>query len=101
MNHSKTISLALLGALLMPATTQAQEKKAPPKKKLFRAMTLSSSGGSRKPPTQTELKQRLTKKLAGPWLSNVAWNYDYAKALQESKTNGKPLFAYFTRSYAP
>ena len=101
MNHSKTIGLALLGALLMPATTQAQEKKTPPKKKLFRAMTLTGSGASSKPPTQAEFKQRMTKKLAGPWLSNVVWNYDYSKALQESTTSGKPLFAYFTRSYAP
>ncbi len=104
MNHSKSLGLALLGAaaiLLMPAMAQGQEKKNPPKKKMLRAMALSGAGGSRKPPTQAELKQRLTKKLEGAWIKNAAWNFDYDKALQESTASGKQVFAYFTRSYAP
>lgn len=104
MNHCKSPGLALLGAvttLLMPAMAQGQEKTNPPNKKLVRAIKLSASGGSRKPPTQVELKLRFTKKLEGAWIKNAAWNLDYEKALQASKASGKQVFAYFTRSYAP
>ena len=79
----------------------SQGQKAPPKRKAVRAVKLGLSGGSRKPPTQDELKQRLAKKLAGPWIQNAARKLGYAEALQASKASGKQLFAYFTRSYAP
>lgn len=104
MNHCKSLGFALLGAtaaLLMPVMVQGQENKNPPKKKLVRAVKLTASGGSRKPPTQPELKQRFTKKLEGAWIKNAAWNLDYGKALQSSQESGKQVLAYFTRSYAP
>ncbi len=40
------------------------------------------------------------KKLKEPFLTKAAWITDYDKAREESKKSGKPIFAYFTRSYA-
>jgi hypothetical protein len=40
-------------------------------------------------------------KLAEPWVKNADWITDYDKARQLSDESGKPIFAYFTRSYAP
>jgi hypothetical protein len=40
------------------------------------------------------------KKLQEPFLSKASWITDYDKAREESKKSGKPIFAYFTRSYA-
>ena len=58
MNHCKSLGLVLLGAvatLLTPAMAQGQEKNNPPNKKTIRAIKLSATGSSRKPPTQAEL----------------------------------------------
>ncbi len=46
------------------------------------------------------MEERRDKKLAEPWVTFVNWVTDYDKALAESKESGKPIFAYFTRSYA-
>lgn len=40
------------------------------------------------------------KKLQEPFLAKASWITDYDKAREESKKTGKPIFAYFTRSYA-
>ena len=47
------------------------------------------------------LEQKRDAKLAEPWLKKAAWFTDYDKALSEAKASGKPIFADFTRSYAP
>ena len=39
--------------------------------------------------------------LAKPFAKNVAWETDYDAALLRAKEDGKTIFAYFTRSYAP
>jgi hypothetical protein len=49
---------------------------------------------------QAVLKEKLDKKLAEAWLTKAAWNTDFDKAKEESKKSGKPILAYFTRSYA-
>jgi hypothetical protein len=41
------------------------------------------------------------KKLKEPFLSKAPWVTDYDKAKEQSSKGGKPIFAYFTRSYAP
>ena len=48
----------------------------------------------------TPLEQKRDAKLAEPWLKQCPWFTDYDKALVEAKATGKPVFAYFTRSYA-
>ena len=50
---------------------------------------------------QETMEQKRDKKLALPFLKKAAWFTDYDKALEESKKSGKPVFAYFTRSYSP
>lgn len=40
-------------------------------------------------------------KLAEPWLANASWIMDLDEAKTESAQSGKPIFAYFTRSYSP
>ena len=46
-------------------------------------------------------KERRDKKLAEAWVKKAPWILDYDKAKAESAKAGKPIFAYFTRSYAP
>jgi len=50
---------------------------------------------------QTDLKRKLTDKLAGKWIKNADWRTDFADAKARSKASGKLIFGYFTRSYAP
>lgn len=46
------------------------------------------------------LAEKRDAKLAEPWLKAAPWFTDYDKALEEAKKTGKPIFAFFTRSYA-
>lgn len=46
-------------------------------------------------------EQKRDKKLGLPFLKKAPWITDYDQALEESKKQGKPIFGYFTRSYAP
>lgn len=50
---------------------------------------------------QDELSEKRDKKLKSEFFSKAAWITDFGKAREESKTSGKPIFAYFTRSYSP
>ena len=46
-------------------------------------------------------EERLETKMAKPFLQNAAWETDYDKACERAAADGKLIFAYFTRSYAP
>jgi hypothetical protein len=35
------------------------------------------------------------------WFTGGGWITDFALAKEQSKKTGKPIFAYFTRTYAP
>src|SRR5262245_51408849 len=70
-----TIVSALLGGLLASALP-AQEK------------------------SQDELKAQRTEKLAKEVFKQAPWTFDYDAARAEAKKTGKPILAYFTRSYA-
>lgn len=50
--------------------------------------------------SQDDLKKRKEKELQEPFLKKAAWLLDYDKAKEAAKKSGKPIFAYFTRSYA-
>ena len=52
------------------------------------------------PPSQDDMKKRKEKELQEPFLKKAPWIVDYDKALEAAKKSGKPIFAYFTRSYA-
>ena len=49
---------------------------------------------------QDQMKKNLEKKLEAEFLKKATWILDYDQAKAESKKSGKPIFAYFTRSYA-
>jgi hypothetical protein len=49
---------------------------------------------------QDPLVRKRDAKLAEAWLTKAPWFTDYDKAREEAKASGKPIFAYFTRSYA-
>ena len=51
-------------------------------------------------PSQEELVQKRDAKLGEPWLKAAPWFTDYDKALAEAKKTGKPVLAFFSRSYA-
>jgi hypothetical protein len=50
---------------------------------------------------QEDLVKKKEKKLASKWLTKAPWITDYDQAREQAKNSGKPIFAYFTRSYAP
>jgi hypothetical protein len=78
MNTHTTTITTLLGALLLTAALPAQT----PEK------------------TQDELKAQRAEKLAKEVFKLAPWTFDYDAARAEAKKTGKPILAYFTRSYA-
>jgi hypothetical protein len=51
-------------------------------------------------PDQEQMKKNLEEKLAKPFVTVAPWILDFDEAKAASKKSGKPIFAYFTRSYA-
>ena len=47
------------------------------------------------------LEEKRDQKLAEPWVKHGGWITDYEAARAKAKEEGKILFTYFTRSYAP
>ena len=50
---------------------------------------------------QDELIARRDKKLVSEFLNKADWITDYDAARAKAKESGKPIFAYFTRSFQP
>ena len=50
-------------------------------------------------PTQEDLVKKRDAKLAEAWVKDGGWITDFAKAREEAKGSGKPIFAYFTVTY--
>lgn len=51
--------------------------------------------------SQDSLAERKAKKLESAFLKKAPWITDYAAAMAKSKESKRPIFSYFTRSYAP
>jgi len=49
---------------------------------------------------QAELTQKYESKVAESWFVDNGFTDDYEVALKRAGEGGKPIFAYFTRSYA-
>ena len=49
---------------------------------------------------QDALIQKRDAKLKAAFLGKAAWITDFDKARETAKKSGRPIFAYFTRSYA-
>lgn len=52
------------------------------------------------PKGQPDFVKLRDEKLAKPVFQLAKWNTDYDAVRAEAKKTGKPIFAYFTRSYA-
>ncbi len=50
---------------------------------------------------QQKLIARKQAALEQPFLNNAKWITDFAAAKAEAKQTGKPIFAYFSRSFRP
>ena len=48
-----------------------------------------------------EYQKRYEEKISKDWLKKADWSLDLEASLARAKKEGKPVFAYFTRSYAP
>jgi hypothetical protein len=46
-------------------------------------------------------EDKFEKKKASPFVANGGWIVDFTEARKKAIKEGKPIFAYFTRSYAP
>ncbi len=64
-------------------------------------LALAFSQGAWAQQNQDALKKRKAEKLKSAFLKKAGWLTDYDKALAASKKTGNPVFAYFTRSFAP
>jgi len=50
---------------------------------------------------QEGLKAKLDEKLSEEWVANGEWITDFDTAKDKAAKSGRPIVAYFTRSYAP
>lgn len=52
-------------------------------------------------PDQDKMKANFAEMQHHDWYTQGGWTVDFEAAKAESKRTGKPIFAYFTRTYAP
>lgn len=50
---------------------------------------------------QADFQAKYEAKKAESWFTDNGWTDDYDAARAKAKETGKPILAYFTRSYAP
>lgn len=48
-----------------------------------------------------DLQEKLDKKLSQAFVKHVAWKQNYTEARREAARTKRPVFVYFTRSFAP
>ena len=60
-----------------------------------------AAGAPQGQPDQATMKKNRDEKLAKDFLKAAPWHTDYAKAKAQAKKDGKLIFTYFSRSYAP
>lgn len=65
------------------------------------ALALAAAAAAQEPPGKEALEANLARKLAKPFAKNAAWILDFEEAKRKAKELERPIFAYFTRSYAP
>lgn len=94
MNMNCILPVAALLATLLPAQNGQDPAPAP-----TRAARLSS-GGAPQGKSQEALIKLREEKLAKEVFKKAPWMFDYDKARETAKNEGKLIFTYFTRSYA-
>ena len=50
---------------------------------------------------QADLKAKLENKLKAKFVETGGWLLDYQEARRQAEMQGKPIFVYFTRTFAP
>ena len=50
---------------------------------------------------QEKMKANYAAMLEHDWYTGGGWTTDFAAAKAKAKETGKPIFAYFTRTYSP
>jgi hypothetical protein len=85
----------LLAAVALPALAGMALAQTPPKPAAPRP-----AASQPKQPSQEELVKLRDEKLALPVFKKANWTFDYDAARAEAKKSGKPIFTYFSRSYA-
>ncbi len=78
MIRSMMLALACIVLAFVAATAVAQEKDA----------------------QQVKMEEQYAAKVAENWFKDNGFTDDYDVARQRAKETGKPIFTYFTRSYA-
>ena len=94
MNMNCILPVAALLASLLPAQNGQDPAPAPQ-----RAARLSA-GGAPQGKSQEALIKLREEKLAKEVFKKAPWMFDYDKARETAKNEGKLIFTYFTRSYA-
>lgn len=86
-----------LGALLLVAAGATAQEAQPARALPLRPAT---AAGQQQEASQDDLIKKRDEKLQLAFLKKANWITDYDKAREEAKKGGKPIFAYFSRSYA-
>ena len=50
---------------------------------------------------QADLEEKYAEKLEKDFAKKIPWETSLEEAMKKSRETGKPIFGYFTRSYAP
>ncbi len=65
------------------------------------ALTLVAPGLLAQGKSQEQLQQSYDEMQTHDWFTGGGWGTDLAAAKAEAEKTGKPILAYFTRTYAP
>lgn len=84
-----------------PGTATPKARRASQGHKAGASLVPQGARARRKPPTTEQLKQRYEEALKSPFIAKGHWVLDYDEARARAKREGKLIFAYFSRSYAP
>ena len=64
-------------------------------------LAVLASAGTPQAQDQAEFRAKLEAKLGLPFISHGNWLLDFDQAKAKAKEEGKVIFVYFSRSYAP
>jgi hypothetical protein len=61
----------------------------------------SAAVGFAQDPAKSDMQTKYESKVAEAWFTDNGFTDDYDVARERAKEQGRPIFAYFTRSYSP
>jgi hypothetical protein len=90
--------IPIFPALLLAAAPAARAQESKPNNTVPAAPVMAAKPMPAENPA--ELEKKYQEKLKHDFFKKGPWLLDYDEARAEAKKTGKPLFVYFTRSYA-